>query len=208
MSLTRIGTVAAQTSWLLVTTLWLFGLLAFTHIGTALILLLGSALILGRPLYHTLVALKPSGLKLFGLWAMSAAATAVFVLLPLFWFMGLGQPWQTMFMWPNKGNTALMCAVENRPSLGEDDFRFIIGLPIGQVATAVVEQHDLSFAWVIDAKDEPLKMAKNIAVYQQQLGPYFNQAPWHRLLLWLGFDSRGRSTHCDFRQPIVENNGQ
>lgn len=191
-----------QMIWLGLTLVFLVGLLSFTHPGYGLTLLVGSSVIVGKPLYRALVQAQPSPRRQLGLWAFWLGVMSIGLGLPMYWFLGLGQTWHSRWVWPTTEGSAWQCAFQNKPSLGEGDFRYIVGLPIGPVATVVLEVYDLNFAWVTEAQTTPQRIAHNVAMDQQQLGPYFNQAPWYRLGQKLGWVADTMPTQCDFKHVI------
>ncbi len=188
---------AGQLIWLSLTCLYLLGLLSFSHPSYGLILLLVSLGIVLLSLYRVLIK---SNTRQYLFWLFMPFMLAVGLFLPVYWFLGLGQPWHDQWVWPVKDQSAWQCVFQNKPSLGEGDFRYIVGLPLGEVGMLVLEEYDLSFAWVTTAQTEPQQIAANVLIDQEQLGPYFNQAIWYRLGQRLGLAVDAKPTACDFSQ--------
>ncbi len=186
--------------WLGITLLWLLELISFTYVGIVMVLVWGSVFILSRPAYRFLNAKASSLSRHMGLWALSAVLLVLCLWPVAQWFSGQGAGWQNRWVWPSQEGSAV-CVFQSQEGAGAGRHRFIVAWPLGSVANVTTSVHDVSFAWAHRAQQQPAYLANQISVYQQQLGPYFNQALGYRLLLGLGWQVGAGVAPCDFSQP-------
>lgn len=189
-----------QLMWLGLTTLWLLGFIDFSYPFIAIILVWGSTGLIGHRLYQAIRAIGSSLSRQIMLWAGGSLILVVCLWPLMMWVSGQSPRWTNRWVWPTsyaqEGSSGVFCALQSPLGTGTGRHRFIVGHTLGPFATWIWLEHDLSFRWVDQSIDQPTQLITRLGLHQRQLGPYFNQARWHRFGLWLGLRDSVQSIRC------------